>query len=373
MKKVLRPHHIEYLASDLKRRKEINSRYSLRAYARYLGLDPSALSRVLAGKQELSLPVSLRVVKKLKLSLEEKQTFLTSVSEVKRRRAAMFLARGLGDSDLGEVLNSKVEKNGFHSVELSLATHPLFFNHPDSVLAIDRESKVVYANEILGKLLKIHASEVIGKAWKDLNWPIEVLSLMDEQFQSIFLTGSTRKIEIPWVKADHIQYFEYIFAPVFGSDGKVRLVVSCARNMTEHFETREHLNLLSVADNILSSTEDLQIALAKAVQIPLTGPADWCTFHWYEKNQMRHCVGSVAQLGKKKWLEEFLDQLGKGIELKWGFQKVLKTGISDLIPEVETTFSNKSEVSYIELRLYLSLGPHDFIWKSSRCNDLDSI
>ena len=89
------PFYTEYLSNELNRRKQNNSRYSLRAFARQLGLDASALSRILAGKQNLSVQGCLKIVEKLEISDQELNLFLNSVADEKKRRVGIALERGL--------------------------------------------------------------------------------------------------------------------------------------------------------------------------------------------------------------------------------------------------------------------------------------
>lgn len=91
----LKPYHVELLIQEIAKRKASNSRYSLRAFARFLGMAPSTLSRVLANHQELSISGSKKIMRKLKFSEEQKIIFITSVAEEKKRRAIQNLAKGL--------------------------------------------------------------------------------------------------------------------------------------------------------------------------------------------------------------------------------------------------------------------------------------
>jgi len=56
------------LRSELRQRQRVNENYSLRAFARYLGLSPSFLSKLMAGKRVGSQDTFLKVSARLKLS-----------------------------------------------------------------------------------------------------------------------------------------------------------------------------------------------------------------------------------------------------------------------------------------------------------------
>lgn len=89
----LLPTHVQQLSQELAKRKKRNPRYSLRAFAHALGLDPSALSRILAGKQEISLITTRKVLKALKLQADERLMFLTSVADEKKKKITAFLVQ----------------------------------------------------------------------------------------------------------------------------------------------------------------------------------------------------------------------------------------------------------------------------------------
>jgi len=76
-------YYIAKLKEDLSLKQRQNPHYSLRAYARDLGLHSSTLSQVLKGKRPLPLRSSTEVVRQLKLGPKEKTLFLESLFQSK--------------------------------------------------------------------------------------------------------------------------------------------------------------------------------------------------------------------------------------------------------------------------------------------------
>jgi transcriptional regulator with XRE-family HTH domain len=76
----------------LKKRKQKNSRYSLRGFANFLDIAPSTLSRILTNSQELSVSATKKIMKKLALLDDEKFLFIASVAEEKKIRTLLSLA-----------------------------------------------------------------------------------------------------------------------------------------------------------------------------------------------------------------------------------------------------------------------------------------
>ena len=67
------------LKDHLRRRQEINPRYSLRAFAKKLGISPSKVSEVISGKKRISVERGEDVAKKLGLLGKEYELFVISV------------------------------------------------------------------------------------------------------------------------------------------------------------------------------------------------------------------------------------------------------------------------------------------------------
>ncbi len=76
-----------FLQNELLRRCKVNPRYSLRAFARSLGIEPSALSKLLAGKRSVSRPMFSRLSARLGLDPRAAQRFAPPETSEKKRAA----------------------------------------------------------------------------------------------------------------------------------------------------------------------------------------------------------------------------------------------------------------------------------------------
>lgn len=72
-------YYIQTIQDDLQRRQQDNPSYSLRAYARDVGMNPSSLSQVLKGKRPLPARDAETIAKRLKLNSVERTRFMESV------------------------------------------------------------------------------------------------------------------------------------------------------------------------------------------------------------------------------------------------------------------------------------------------------
>ncbi len=69
------------LYSELSTRKLKNSRYSLRAFSKHLEIDPSYLSKLIAGKLIVSVDLADSLAKKLNLCNDQYTQFVLSAAE----------------------------------------------------------------------------------------------------------------------------------------------------------------------------------------------------------------------------------------------------------------------------------------------------
>ncbi len=92
-----KPFHVKLLLREIEKRKEKNARYSLRGFAKFLGIAPSTLSRILTSGQELSVGATKKIMKKLQLTEHEKFLFIASVAEEKKARTLQSLGKFPGE------------------------------------------------------------------------------------------------------------------------------------------------------------------------------------------------------------------------------------------------------------------------------------
>ncbi len=76
-----------YLKDELVRRTESNPRYSLRAFAKALQIDPTGLSKILSAKKPLSLKTAQKVMSRLPMNTDTRTVFLNSVVQEQQKRS----------------------------------------------------------------------------------------------------------------------------------------------------------------------------------------------------------------------------------------------------------------------------------------------
>lgn len=116
----------DFLRRIVERRRQLKSAYSLRAFARDLGMSHSHLSRILNGKKPVAYHQAIRLAKVLEFAPEERQHFLDSVNEQiarspskKRHRRPPSVARLKTDQ-------FRIISDWYHTAILELMLLPRF-------------------------------------------------------------------------------------------------------------------------------------------------------------------------------------------------------------------------------------------------------
>ena len=104
----------------------------------------------------------------------------------------------------------------------------------DLTYIYDREGRFVYANKALLDAFGIKAHQLIGKNYRELGFNDTLANRLQQQLEAVFRTGRLVRDETPHTTAaGNRVFYEYVFQPVFGSDGTVELVAGATRDITE--------------------------------------------------------------------------------------------------------------------------------------------
>src|SRR5688500_13060669 len=76
-------YYLSKMREGLSLKQRNNPHYSLRAYARDIGIHPATLSQIINGKRALPAKDSEKVIKKLNLGPKERSLFIDSLSRTK--------------------------------------------------------------------------------------------------------------------------------------------------------------------------------------------------------------------------------------------------------------------------------------------------
>ncbi len=155
---------ITWLKSRLATRQEKNSAYSLRAFARDLGVSPALLSQIFSGQRNISGNTLIKISEKLELSPLEMQELFSAESLKSKAKHTKFLPM---DADEFDVI-----ADWYHFAILSLAD--VANSRFDAVWIAERLGiAATVAEDALRRLLRMGIIEKRGKGFKKITPPID--------------------------------------------------------------------------------------------------------------------------------------------------------------------------------------------------------
>lgn len=171
--------------------------------------------------------------------------------------AAVIFQRQAEESDL-ELRQRLLQQCHIYDATLSFIT--------DIAYTFDREGRFLYVNQPLLDLWGLKLEDIVGRNFFDLHYPDELATRLLQQIQHVVDTGRKLADETRYTSPTGVDgYYEYIFNPVIGPDGKVEMVVGSAHNITH----RKQAEVAMVKSEKLAAAGRLAGALAHEINNPL--------------------------------------------------------------------------------------------------------
>ncbi|RYG37570.1 PAS domain S-box protein [bacterium] len=107
-------------------------------------------------------------------------------------------------------------------------------NIADNVWVFDRDVRFRYANQRLLELWGLPLERIVGKSCEELDYAPEVAARLRRDTERVFETRGLVPGEVSYTSpTGESGLFEYVMAPVFGSDGNVESVAGSSRDVSE--------------------------------------------------------------------------------------------------------------------------------------------
>lgn len=143
---------------------------------------------------------------------------------------------------------------------------------PDFVYAFDRQRRFAYANPAMLNLFGLSTAQMLGKTFDDLDYPPDLIRLLNGHIDRIFEEGVTIEDEVFFRSpTGRSAYFAYLWGPVRGEDGSVDLVIGVSRDTSERRAIEEALRRSEA--RLRAATELVGIGIYS--WDPITGALDW--------------------------------------------------------------------------------------------------
>jgi PAS domain S-box-containing protein len=139
-----------------------------------------------------------------------------------------------------DVTERKLAQQQLQTRELEART--LLQNIPDVVSRFDRNLRYQYISPQAERLMGVPASEYLGKNFKDLGMPANLIEAFSTGVRSIFDSGQPATIEFARETALGTRYFVGTGVPELTRDGVVESVLTITRDVTDQRTAQEALH-----------------------------------------------------------------------------------------------------------------------------------
>jgi signal transduction histidine kinase/ActR/RegA family two-component response regulator len=138
---------------------------------------------------------------------------------------------------------------------------------------------------------------------------------------------------------------------------RVESVLVYVMDVTEKVRTEQVRSFLAEASTILNSSLDYQVTLEQVARLAVPELADWCTVHMVEANDTVHQL-AVAHIdpAKVKWAKQLAEKYPVDRTAIRGAGLTLRTGVSDLIPEITDAMLVEGAKDPEQLEIYRQVG-----------------
>lgn len=131
------------------------------------------------------------------------------------------------------------EREKRKKLERQLRTfHAKLSSTEDFVYLLNLKGEFTYANQALLNLWNLKSAEALGKDFKALGYPPELVELHKRQLEEVISTCLPVRGENPYTDSSgETRFYEYIFTPVLDDQGQVEAIAGITRDIT----SRKHM------------------------------------------------------------------------------------------------------------------------------------
>ena len=226
----------------------------------------------------------------------------------------------------------------------------------DFAYTFDKDGRFIYANKPLLDLLGITLEEIIGKNFFDLNYPEDLAAHLQNQIQVVFDDKVTIKDETPFTSPTGANgFYEYIFNPVFATDGSVKLVAGSTRDITTRKQTEANLAFLAdFSQDLIPLTAEDEIVQSFGEKINRLNDAAVCAF--FEINETKEeCVCDYEW--RRADAQSMLGQYDMREFVTAEFQEMMSAGQSVVVRDVgdDSRVRDKEKFSALEIGAFVNI------------------
>lgn len=149
----------------------------------------------------------------------------------------------------------------------------------DFAYTFDLEGRFTFANKPLLDLWGLTLDQAVGRNFFDLKYPPDLAATLQRQIQEVIDTARPLVGDTPYTSSAGVAgYYQYIFSPVIGPDGRVTAVAGSTRDITIQkrgeealrLSVIEHERLLAEAEQANRAKDRFLAVLSHELRTPLS-------------------------------------------------------------------------------------------------------
>ena len=130
-------------------------------------------------------------------------------------------------------------------------------NTPDLIYVFDLKHRFIYANKALLDIWGRTWEEAIGKTCLELGYEPWHAAMHDREIEQVIVTKQSIRGEVPFTGVAGTHIYDYIFAPILDTEGKVEGIAGTTRDITDRKQAEENNARLAA---IVESSDDAIIS-----------------------------------------------------------------------------------------------------------------
>ncbi|HEU4741225.1 MAG TPA: PAS domain-containing protein [Meiothermus sp.] len=226
-----------------------------------------------------------------------------------------------------------------------------------AVWVTDPGGELTWANEPFFRLTGLTLEGARGGGWLEAIHP-EDRSRAAAAWEHSLATREPYDVEVRLRGQDgQYRYVHSRAVPVLDNEGHVREWIGADTDITERKRVEEHLRVLGEVSSTLAASLDLETTLHNAAHSLVPRVADWCVIDLLEEDgSIRAAIFAHTDPAQVRWAEELRRQYPVDPQAPLGTPQVIRTGQTELYPDIPDSLLAQVAKNEEELNLLRSVG-----------------
>ncbi|HEX5736198.1 MAG TPA: PAS domain S-box protein [Blastocatellia bacterium] len=231
-----------------------------------------------------------------------------------------------------------------------------------AVMATDLEGKIIYWNRFAEKLYGWSAREAVGRNVMDVT-PAEKMKEQAAEIMERLTEGQSWSGEFLVRRRDGSAFWSLITdSPIHDSNGNLIGVVGISVDITERKRAEEAQRFLAEASSILATSLDYETTLMSLARLATPRLATYCAIDLVdEDNKLRQVAVAHMDPQKEEMVRELRRHSPYNYTLPYGVAKVLRTGKSEISPDIPDSLITSFGTGDDYLRIIGELNPKSYM------------